>query len=190
MSSALATSSNTDSNKRAVDTLDAAAPAKQPKLALAGETVVIAGVLVWNEKEESTTWLTKKDFKDVVVAHGGKLGNSITSRTTLLVRGNVEKAGLAWSDFEKAIAEKQPKGRTLTVQTFAQFVNSREAVKLTARKKLSSARWEKVQTDWDKGLKEFVERPSAGYKQPFQRTERVLQAALMQQGRAYAAECE
>ena len=62
---------------------------------------------------------------------------------------------------------------------------------------LSSAYWPKTITVYDKhkvgadGVKgDMVEQPNLSYKAPFQRTEKVLQAALMHQGKAWMAECQ
>ena len=78
------------------------------------------------------------------------------------------------------------------------------AHKQALQSRLSSAYWSKTISVYDKhapGVDPFtgkprdkpgavVDKPNTSYKPPFARTEKVLQAALMQQGRAWAAECE
>ena len=178
---------------------------------LSGATVVSVGLLVWNEKEDdeggSTTWVTKKDFKEAVQAAGGKVGTAVNSRTTIVVKGNTTR-GDGYETPLQAIAEQQQAGSrkagALKVESLASFVKEYPALKEALRRRLSSAYWPKTISVYDKhapGVDPItgkprdkpgavVDKPNTSYKPPFARTEKVLQAALMHQGRAWAAECE
>lgn len=111
---------------------------KQAKTAanLSGAIVVSVGILVWNEKEDdeggSTTWVTKKDFKEAVQAAGGKIGAAVNSRTTVVVKGNTTR-GDGYETPLKAIAEQQEqagsrKAGALKVESLASFVKEYPAI--------------------------------------------------------------
>jgi len=162
----------------------------QVNLALAGETIVSAGVLVWDETEDRTQWITKKDWKAIVTANGGKVGTAVNSKTTLVVKGDVFK-GDDWLACERAVVKQSPEGRKagpLKVQSFDEFLNSRPAIQEAVRAKLSSAHWSTTMEVYDKASQTMVTRPNPSYKTRHERTDRVLQAALMHQGRAEAAD--
>ena len=115
---------------------------KQAKIAnLSGATVVSVGLLVWNEKEDdeggSTTWITKKDFKEAVQAAGGKVGAAVNSRTTIVVKGNTTR-GDGYEAPLKAIAEQQQAGSrkagALKVERLASFVKDTRSTRLSSRR--------------------------------------------------------
>ena len=174
---------------------------KQAKIAnLSGATVVSVGLLVWNEKEDdeggSTTWITKKDFKEAVQAAGGKVGTAVNSRTTIVVKGNTTR-GDGYETPLQAIAEQQQAGSrkagALKVESLASFVKEYPAPKQALQRRLSSAYWPKTISVYDKhapGVDPItgkprdkpgavVDKPNTSYKPPFARTEKVLQAALI-----------
>lgn len=133
---------------------------KQAKTAanLSGAIVVSVGILVWNEKEDdeggSTTWVTKKDFKEAVQAAGGKIGAAVNSRTTVVVKGNTTR-GDGYETPLKAIAEQQEqagsrKAGALKVESLASFVKEYPALKEALQRRLSSAYWPKTISVYDK----------------------------------------
>ena len=144
---------------------------KQAKTAanLSGATVVSVGLLVWNEKEDdeggSTTWVTKKAFKEAVQAAGGKVGTAVNSRTTIVVKGNTTR-GDGYATPLTAIALQQQAGSrkagALKVESLASFVKEYPALKEALRRRLSSAYWPKTISVYDKhaqGVEPFTGKP-------------------------------
>tara|TARA_B100000795_G_scaffold267709_1_gene253114 strand:- start:1760 stop:2353 length:594 start_codon:yes stop_codon:yes gene_type:complete len=183
---------------------------KQAKTAsnLSGATVVSVGLLIWNEKDDaeggSITWITKKDFKEAVQAAGGKVGATVNKGTTIVVKGNTTRND-GYETPLKAVTEQQQVGSrkagALKVESLGSFLKEYPDLKAALQRRLSSAYWPKTISVYDKhapGCDPFgkprdkpgamVDKPNKSYKSPFERTEKVLQAALMQQGRAMAAE--
>eukprot|EP00964_Phaeocystis_antarctica_P159209 scaffold130177_cov66-Phaeocystis_antarctica.AAC.1 len=183
---------------------------KQAKTAsnLSGATVVSVGLLIWNEKDDaeggSITWITKKDFKEAVQAAGGKVGATVNKGTTIVVKGNTTRND-GYETPLKAVTEQQQVGSrkagALKVESLGSFLKEYPDLKAALQRRLSSAYWPKTISVYDKhapGCDPFgkprdkpgamVDKPNKSYKSSFERTEKVLQAALMQQGRAMAAE--
>lgn len=167
---------------------DSPKPIVKPEPGLSGEMLVSVGCLIWKEDEAMTSWLTKKDFKEAVVKGGGKVGASASRNTTIVVKGNIT-CGDHEAALQAVIAQQSNPGRSagkVKVLSLAEFLADRPTLKTACARRLSSAEWPKTVSVSDKATQEMVETPNEHYKAPHMRTEKMLTAALMQQGRAEA----
>ena len=137
-------------------------------------------------------------------AAGGKVGAAVNSRTTVIVKGNTARNDGYETPLEKVAEQQQVGSRkagALKVESLGSFLKEHPDLKEALQRRLSRAYWPKTISVYDKhapGIDPFgkprdkpgavVDKPNKSYKSPFERTEKVLQAALMQQGRAMAAE--